>query len=231
MVIERMRCVLFLVIFAGCDGFTILDASVSRISRSSTKLSAGLELPFGIKVKDLPFKELFAGVFAQKEAEVSDTVFFDISVGEEKLGRVEMGLYGEVCPKTTENFKQLCTGEQGFGYKGSNFKKILQSLTIHGGDFDGKGGRAVCEGGEMEHENYTMAFGGKGTLAMINSGPNTYGSQFFVTLSIDPPFWLNGKHTVFGKVTDGLNVLGTVNEIAKNGQPIENFIIKDCGVL
>jgi len=92
-----MRCVLFLVIFAGCDGFTILDASVSRISRSSTKLSAGLELPFGIKVKDLPFKELFAGVFAQKEAEVSDTVFFDISVGEEKLGRVEMGLYGEVC--------------------------------------------------------------------------------------------------------------------------------------
>jgi peptidyl-prolyl cis-trans isomerase B (cyclophilin B) len=68
---------------------------------------------------------LLDGIFGKKEADITDTVFFDVSIGGVSAGRIEIGLYGSTVPKTAENFKQLCTGSKGFGYKGSGFHRVI----------------------------------------------------------------------------------------------------------
>jgi len=159
-------------------------------------------------------------------------VFFDMEVGGEEVGRITFELRADVAPKTAENFRQLCTGEAGFGYKGSSFHRVITDFMCQGGDFtnhNGTGGKSIY-GNKFEDEDFSLPHVGKGILSMANAGPNTNGSQFFIC-TVDTP-WLDGKHCVFGKVTDGLDVVDKIEAVGSpNGMTDEVVTIKDCGEL
>ena len=167
-------------------------------------------------------------------------VFFDISIGSQPAGRVEMELFKDVVPKTAENFRALCTGEKGVGrsgkplwYKGSRFHRVIPGFMCQGGDFtagNGTGGESIY-GHKFPDESFSGRAGkhfGPGTLSMANAGENTNGSQFFIcTANTD---WLNGKHVVFGQVTKGYDVISKVeSQGSQSGATRQPITVTNCG--
>jgi peptidylprolyl isomerase len=165
--------------------------------------------------------------------------YFDISVNNNLKGRIVFTLFAKDCPRTALNFFHLCKGDKTcpesgkkLHYKGSKFHRIIPGFMAQGGDFlNGNGtGSISIYGKKFGDENFVFSHDRAGMLSMANSGPNSNGSQFFITFA--DAGWLDGKHVVFGKITEGINILNEIEFVGtQNGKPKADVIIQDCGVL
>ena len=165
---------------------------------------------------------------------VTSTVFLDISIGGNYSGRIEIGLFGGAVPQTAENFRHLCLCDLGAGkstghalcYRGSRFHRVIPGFMNQGGDI-GSGGESIY-GSRFDDESFEVPHSGPGYVSMANAGPNTNGSQFFITTVATP--WLDGHHVVFGKVTKGMEVVKAIEAVgSKSGETSQQVVVEDCG--
>ena len=174
---------------------------------------------------------------ADNLATVTRKCYFDVEIGGNAQDRIIFGLFGDVVPKTAGNFAALCTGEKGVGqsgkmlhYQGSAFHRVIPNFMAQGGDFtsgDGRGGESIY-GAKFADENFTLKHEKPYLLSMANAGPNTNGSQFFITFVQTP--WLDGKHTVFGEVLEGFNTVAAMEKVgSQSGRTSEKVVIVSSG--
>ncbi|MGI5478876.1 peptidylprolyl isomerase [Streptomyces lavendofoliae] len=163
---------------------------------------------------------------------MSENVFFNVSANGENLGRIVFRLFDDVVPDTARNFRELATGQNGYGYKGSPFHRVIPEFMLQGGDFtngNGTGGRSIY-GGTFPDENFQLKHDRPYLLSMANAGPGTNGSQFFVTTVATP--WLDGKHVVFGEVVEGQDVVKAIEALgSRSGTTAKKIVVDDCGVV
>ncbi|EJD05594.1 cyclophilin [Fomitiporia mediterranea MF3/22] len=159
-------------------------------------------------------------------------VYFDISINDQQTGRIVFKLFDDVVPKTTKNFRELATGEHGFGYAGSSFHRIIPSFMLQGGDFtrgNGTGGKSIY-GEKFADENFKLTHDRPYLLSMANAGPNTNGSQFFITTVVTS--WLDGKHVVFGEVVEGKELVQKIETLgSQSGAPKAKITISGSGTV
>ena len=158
-------------------------------------------------------------------------VYLKIAVNSKIIGIILVKLFDDIVPKTTTNFKALIEGKKGYGYKGSIFHRIIPNFMVQGGDFtngNGTGGHSIY-GRHFEDENFVVKHDRPGILSMANSGPNTNGSQFFITTGETE--WLDGKHVAFGIVVSGMEIVYKLEKYGDSSGHVSNKItIMDCGL-
>lgn len=219
------------------------DVAVSNLQSSINDKKAKI-----IALKKSQFKSfLNSGLYNEKEmptapkeieieekvAEGNPIVYFDVTYNNNpEPKRIEFELFKNVTPRTAENFRALCTGEKGFGYKNTIFHRIIKSFMMQGGDFEnanGTGGKSIY-GHKFDDENFSIKHTREGLLSMANSGKNTNGSQFFITFEKTP--WLDGKHVVFGRVIKGYEYVKDIEQnvlTKEQDMPQTSVLVVDCG--
>ncbi|XP_045191778.1 peptidyl-prolyl cis-trans isomerase 6-like [Mercenaria mercenaria] len=150
----------------------------------------------------LMFNRLYA-----EDTSVTDIVSFDVTIGGEDVGTIDIGLFGDTVPLTVKNFVQLASGAEKYKYEGSPFHRVIDDFMIQGGDvvYGNGSGETSIYGGRFEDENFLLQHYGAGWVSMANAGENTNTCQFFITAK--NTYWLNDKHVVFGKVLRGMRVI------------------------
>ncbi|OAX40555.1 hypothetical protein K503DRAFT_798684 [Rhizopogon vinicolor AM-OR11-026] len=158
--------------------------------------------------------------------------YFDITIGGGNTERITFKLYDDDVPRTTRNFRELCTGQNGYGYSGSKFHRIIPQFMLQGGDFtrhNGTGGKSIY-GEKFADENFKLKHTKPGLLSMANAGKNTNGSQFFITTVVTS--WLDGAHVVFGEVVTGMDIVKKIEAVGSaSGTPRVEVKIVASGTL
>eukprot|EP00933_Yihiella_yeosuensis_P049053 TRINITY_DN4562_c0_g2_i1.p1 TRINITY_DN4562_c0_g2~~TRINITY_DN4562_c0_g2_i1.p1 ORF type:complete len:272 (-),score=64.59 TRINITY_DN4562_c0_g2_i1:190-1005(-) len=214
---------------------TTLSSGLAVVAAGACLAGAGAALRRQKRDTSATPRRFFGGGREPKAEDITTKVYFDVTIGGQAAGRIVFGLYGNVVPKTVENFRKLCTNPAGGdSYKGCPFHRIIPNFMIQGGDFtnyDGTGGRSIYGGGsKFKDENFELNHTRPGLLSMANAGPNTNGSQFFITTKATD--YLNGKHVVFGEVLEGMDVVRKMEEQgSKSGKTRTDVKISDAGEL